>query len=129
MNGKIKVAIMSVVMLLAIGLLIGSEMLAIYVCKTQLGGTLVIIGGVIIFSLAIGYIVVQCAKLGAFECPSCGKKFRPTVRAFVFGPHMFMSRVLSCPHCGKTGWCKHKLNAEPDPTPLKAMQPPPPSHP
>lgn len=60
--------------------------------------------------LGIGICCVLIVDAGVYECPECGEKFVPTMRAFVFGLHTFTKRNLKCPKCGKKSYCKKKLN-------------------
>lgn len=48
-------------------------------------------------------------KAGYYECPHCGTLFVPTMAAYVKGYHTFTRRRLTCPACGKTGMCRHRI--------------------
>lgn len=48
-------------------------------------------------------------RAGYFECPHCGTRFVPTLREYVKGYHTFTRRRFTCPACGKTGMCRHRL--------------------
>ena len=43
---------------------------------------------------------------GYYECPNCGERYMPTMKAVVMAPHMGFSRKLKCPQCGKRGYHK-----------------------
>lgn len=48
-------------------------------------------------------------KAGYYECPHCGELFVPTMVDYVKGYHTFTRRRLTCPACGKTGMCRHRV--------------------
>ena len=49
------------------------------------------------------------ARAGWFECPHCGELFAPAMADYVKGYHTFTRRRLTCPHCGQTGMCRHRV--------------------
>ena len=57
-------------------------------------------------------ILLVAVSVEVFSCPACGKRFVPTLRAYILGPHTFRKRRLKCPHCGKKSWCASSLRAE-----------------
>lgn len=48
-------------------------------------------------------------KAGYYECPYCGTLFVPTMADYVKGYHTFTRRRLTCPTCGKTSMCRHRI--------------------
>lgn len=48
-------------------------------------------------------------KAGYFECPHCKALFVPTTGEYMKGYHTFTKRKLTCPKCGKSGMCKHRI--------------------
>lgn len=68
----------------------------------------------IAFSIAVAAAGMAAAvmlevKAGYFECPHCKKFFIPAVNDYVKGYHSFTKRKLTCPECGKSGMCKHRI--------------------
>lgn len=49
-------------------------------------------------------------EAGYFECPYCRECFVPNMDEYVKGYHTFTKRRFTCPKCGKTGMCKHRVN-------------------
>ena len=49
------------------------------------------------------------ARAGWFECPHCRELFAPAMADYVKGRHTFTRRRLTCPHCGQTGMCRHRV--------------------
>ncbi len=88
---------------------------------------LLIISGALIMSsmLPLGIIlmasgfatIIICAVLGLkiehdagyYECPNCGERYVPTMKAVVMAPHIGMSRKMKCPKCGKKGYHKKAM--------------------
>lgn len=50
--------------------------------------------------------------VGWYKCPHCGETFVPSFRAYLWSPHMWTTRHLRCPACGKKSWCKKRLGRE-----------------
>lgn len=46
---------------------------------------------------------------GVFECPFCNEMFVPSMKDYINGVHTITKRSLTCPKCGKTGMCKHRI--------------------
>ncbi len=57
----------------------------------------------------IGAASVLEAQAGYYVCPHCQAQFVPTLREYVNGYHTLTRRRLTCPVCGKTGMCRHRL--------------------
>lgn len=57
--------------------------------------------------------IVYCLRIehdaGYYECPSCGWKYVPTMKAIVLSPHIGFNRKMKCPHCEKKGYHKKIL--------------------
>lgn len=70
----------------------------------------VLIGiGVIVMVLGIVIACILDREAGAFECPERKERFVPEMKDYFLGAHTFTKRMLKCPHCGKTKYCKHVL--------------------
>lgn len=64
--------------------------------------------------LAVFVVAVVCAlriehDAGYYECPHCGARYIPTMRAVVLAPHIGRSRKMKCPRCGQRGYHKKVL--------------------
>lgn len=57
----------------------------------------------------VGAACVLDAKAGYFECPHCKAQFVPSVADYVKGVHTLTKRRLTCPECGKTAMCRHRI--------------------
>ncbi len=68
----------------------------------------------IAFSIAVGAAGMAAAamlevKAGYFECPYCKELFVPSMGDYVKSYHTITKRRLTCPKCGKTGMCRHRI--------------------
>lgn len=67
----------------------------------------VLIGiGIVILAMGIAVACILDQGAGAFECPACGERFVPDMRAYVMGAHTITRRKLRCPKCGEKHYCK-----------------------
>ena len=57
----------------------------------------------------VGATCVLDAKAGYFECPHCKAQFVPSAADYVKGVHTLTRRRLTCPECGKTAMCRHRI--------------------
>ena len=72
---------------------------------------LIVIGFISIVS-GITVAVVLEVNSGAFECSKCGKRFMPTMGAYLMGPHTTTRRHMKCPFCGVKNWCIRRFSLE-----------------
>ena len=64
----------------------------------------------ITFVIALAAAILLDYDAGVYECKKCGQKFKPTLRAYVFGAHTLTRRYLKCPHCKEKSLCKRNLS-------------------
>ena len=48
-------------------------------------------------------------KAGYYMCMSCGTRWIPEYKQVIFAPHVGLSRIMTCPHCGKRRYHKKTL--------------------
>lgn len=70
---------------------------------------LVIAFSVVVAAAGIAAAVMLDIQAGYFECPYCKELFVPSMDEYVKGYHTFTRRRLTCPNCGKTGMCRHRV--------------------
>ena len=63
----------------------------------------------ITFIIALVAAILLDYSAGDYECKKCGKRFKPTLGAYVWGAHTLTKRYLKCPHCNKKSFCKRIL--------------------
>ncbi len=77
---------------------------------TQIWLKFVVIGIALTVVIAdIAVILLVAVSTEIYECEKCGKKFVPTLTAYILAPHTLKRRYLKCPHCGKKSWNKSRL--------------------
>lgn len=65
-----------------------------------------------IFAVGL-YVAMQGERtIGYYKCKHCEETFVPGFGAYTMGMHLFMTRHLRCPHCGKKSWCRKVLAKE-----------------
>ena len=57
----------------------------------------------------VGAAAVLDVKAGYYQCPNCHAVFVPTMAQYVKGLHTVTRRRLTCPSCGKTAMCRHRV--------------------
>lgn len=70
--------------------------------------------GLIAFSVVIAAAGIAAAvmldiKAGYFECPHCKELFVPNLNDYMKSYHSLKKRRLTCPKCGKTEMCRHRV--------------------
>ena len=70
---------------------------------------ILIVGAVVVAVAGIAVGAMLDIKAGYFECPHCKELFVPSMNEYVKTYHTFTKRRLTCPKCGKTGMCKHRI--------------------
>lgn len=68
-----------------------------------------ILTAAVIFAVGMLYCLRLEHDAGYYECPNCGKKYVPSMKAVVMAPHVGRNRRLRCPYCGKRGFHKKVL--------------------
>lgn len=67
-----------------------------------------------VFSVVVAVAGITAAAMlelraGYFECPYCKELFVPDLGEYIKSYHTFTRRRLTCPKCGKTGMCRHRI--------------------
>lgn len=70
---------------------------------------LLIAGACLTAVAGIGAAAMLEIRAGYFECPYCKTLFVPTMGEYIKGYHTITKRRLTCPECGKTGMCRHRI--------------------
>ncbi len=91
---------------IAVGALV---VIAAYMDLPAVARVLLIVGAVFVAAAGIAAGAMLDRKAGYFECPHCKELFVPSMDAYIKGYHTFTKRRLTCPKCGQTGMCKHRV--------------------
>lgn len=69
-------------------------------------GALMLVGAllVVLITCFLGLKIEHDA--GYYECPNCGERYVPTMKAVVMAPHIGRNRKMKCPYCGEKGYHK-----------------------
>ena len=68
-----------------------------------------IIIGVIPFTIGISYTIRIEQIAGYYECTNCNYKYIPSYKSVLFAMHINRTRKMKCPNCGKKSWQKKVL--------------------
>ncbi len=82
---------------------------ASFAVTTSIWRFVMIIAGSIIFVIGMYHSVKLEHDAGYYECPNCGKRYVPTMRAVIMAPHKGRDRNMKCPYCTKRGYHKKVL--------------------
>ena len=70
---------------------------------------MLIVTGLIIFTVGMYHCLKLEREVGYYECQDCGERYIPSMKAVVFAPHMGRSRKMKCPYCGNKNYHKKTL--------------------
>lgn len=111
-EAKKKIVLSLFIMLMAMISAVTLVVIAGYL-EMQIWLRVLLIGiAVVIIAIAVGVACVLDREAGVYECPKCGERFVPTMKAYVLGAHTITRRRLKCPHCGKRSYCIRRLTRE-----------------
>ncbi len=68
-----------------------------------------ILCGLVIFIVGMFYSIKLEHDAGYYECPNCGKRYVPTIKAVVLAAHKGKNRKMKCIYCNKKGYHKKVL--------------------
>lgn len=66
-------------------------------------------GGVAALIVGGGFALKIEQSAGYYECPECGERYVPTMKAVFFAPHFGRTRRMKCPRCGRRAYQKKVL--------------------
>jgi len=59
------------------------------------------------------YVAMEGERtIGYYKCVQCGEKFVPDFWQYTMGMHIWTTRRMKCPCCGKKGWHKKVMGKE-----------------
>ena len=108
MKNKNKIVFSAVGFILSLVLLFASALLAENeIIRPESAVALIIISMILVF-VAIFCVAKIDYETGMYECRKCGHIFKPTFKAYIWGPHTVTTRYLKCEKCEEKSWCKVK---------------------
>ncbi|MDE6356912.1 MAG: helix-turn-helix domain-containing protein [Clostridia bacterium] len=105
---KLVIAVVTIAITLLAGLTL-VLLAGFFAMETWLKIVLIVVG-CLVACTGVGIACVLDRDAGVYECRHCGKRFVPTMKAYIFAPHTLTTRRLKCPECGKTSYCKKRLS-------------------
>jgi len=85
-------------------------LLAAFVSMQEWLRVILIIIGIIPFTIGICYAIRIEQIAGYYECSNCHYKYVPTYKRVLFAAHLNRSRKMKCPKCHKKTWHKKVLS-------------------
>lgn len=77
--------------------------------NTVAGGLLIVLS--LVFAILFYLFGLKIEHdAGYYECPNCGERYVPTMKAVFLAPHIGHSRKMVCPCCGKRGYHKKVIS-------------------
>ena len=95
-----------------IPLFVGLTMFGSYLCdngQVVLGSLLIFLQFVLLVPFVYFGMKIE-HDAGYYECPNCGERYVPTMKAMFWAPHMGRSRKMKCPYCGQKGYHKKVIS-------------------
>lgn len=83
--------------------------IASYMDLPTVARILLIVFSVVVVVAGITAAAMLELRAGYFECPYCKELFVPDLGEYIKSYHTFTRRRLTCPKCGKTGMCRHRI--------------------
>lgn len=68
-----------------------------------------ILTGCVLIAIGMYHSIKLEHDVGYYECPNCGKRYVPTMRAVVLAPHKMRDRKMKCPYCNQRAYHKKVL--------------------
>ena len=76
-----------------------------YLAKDHLALGIALLAFVAAVVFAICFVGVKIEHdTGYYECPECGERYIPTMKAVVMALHRGTARKMTCPFCGKRAY-------------------------
>lgn len=95
--------IVSIIMFLCI-------MIASFVQMEDWIRIVLIVFGIIPFTIGISYAIRIEQIAGYYECSNCNYKYIPTYKSVLFSMHVNRTRKMKCPNCNKKSWHKKVIS-------------------
>ena len=98
--------ITGVITIIAVGALV---VIAAYMELPIIVRIVLIVFSAVVAVAGIAAAVTLDIEAGYFECPHCKELFVPNMNDYLKSYHTFTKRRLTCPKCGKTKMCRHRV--------------------
>ena len=88
--------------------LLACYLTAYYISKESTQ-TIIILSSTLVLIIAAFCAIAIESKVSCFICKKCNHKFQPSAKKMTVAPHIWTTRYLKCPECGKRSWCKKTI--------------------
>lgn len=73
---------------------------------------ILIVIGIIPFSIGIAYAIRIEQTAGYYECQKCGHRYIPTYKSVLMAMHVNRTRYMRCPKCNEKSWQKKVISKD-----------------
>lgn len=100
------IGIFSVVILLTFTMIAG------YVDMPDYLRIILIVFGLLLCIVGVGFSIIIEKDAGFYECQHCHHKYVPTYKQVLWSAHMGTTRKMKCPKCNKKSWQRKTINKD-----------------
>lgn len=83
---------------------------ASFAVTNPLWQTVMILAGLAILNIGGIFAIKIEHDAGYYECPNCGERYVPSMKAVLWAPHIGRSRKMRCPYCNERGYHKKRIS-------------------
>lgn len=109
MSNKVKIVLSVIGVVISTALLVISAILTEEAVISPVSATVLTTISVISVIVAIFFAAKVDYETGIYKCRKCGKVFKPTFKAYIWGAHTLTTRYLKCPKCEEKSWCIREI--------------------
>ena len=94
----------------SVAILLIATILASYLNISEVWRVLIVVGGMLLCLVGVGFAIVIEKDAGYYECKHCKHKHIPTFKQMLWSMHAGRTRYMKCPKCHKHSWQKKKVD-------------------
>lgn len=94
----------------SVAILLIATIIASYVNVAEIWRVLIVVGGMLLCFVGVGFAIVIEKDAGYYECKHCKHKYIPTLKQMIWSMHAGRTRYMKCPKCHKHSWQKKKVD-------------------
>ena len=94
----------------SVAILLIATILASYLNIAEVWRVLIVVGGMLLCFVGVGFAIVIEKDAGYYECKHCKHKHIPTFKQMIWSMHAGRTRYIKCPKCHKHSWQKKKVD-------------------
>lgn len=94
----------------SVAILLIATIIASYVNVAEIWRVLIVVGGMLLCFVGVGFAIVIEKDAGYYECKHCKHKHIPTFKQMLWSMHAGRTRYIKCPKCHKLSWQKKKVD-------------------